>query len=134
VQECVAHLIRHGLVKSAHDCSEGGLAVALAESCIGGGVGADIALPSGPALNKYPVHSAVAALLFGESQSRIILSVAPELAEKVMHELSAYNIPHAKLGTTGGDTLTITAHGATLTVTVAELREPFETSIERAMA
>src|SRR6185436_8305503 len=64
VQAAVLGLIRDGLVKSAHDCSEGGLAVALAESCIGGKLGATVELPSGPALDKYPAHAARAALLF----------------------------------------------------------------------
>ncbi len=77
VQAAVLGLIRDGLVKSAHDCSEGGLAVALAESCIGGKLGATVELPSGPALDKYPAHAARAALLFGESQSRIILGSRP---------------------------------------------------------
>jgi phosphoribosylformylglycinamidine synthase subunit PurL len=134
VQEAVTHLIHGGLVKSAHDCSEGGLAVALAESCIGGGIGATVELPSGPALDKYPAHVAQTALLFGESQSRIILSVSAESAQSVIKALDTRGIPHSRLGTTGGDTLRITAQGATLSATVAELREPFEQSIERAMA
>jgi phosphoribosylformylglycinamidine synthase len=134
VQAAVLGLIRDGLVKSAHDCSEGGLAVALAESCIGGKLGATVELPSGPALDKYPAHAARAALLFGESQSRIILGIAPENAARVLAELAKANIPHSKLGTTGGDKLTITAHGATLAASLAEVSDPFEHSIERAMA
>ena len=134
VQAAVLGLIRDGLVKSAHDCSEGGLAVALAESCIGGKLGATIELPSGPALDKYPAHAARAALLFGESQSRIILSVAPENAARVLATLAKATIPHNRLGTVGGDTLAITAHGATLAATLAEVSDPFEHSIERAMA
>jgi phosphoribosylformylglycinamidine synthase len=134
VQSAVLGLIRDGLVKSAHDCSEGGLAVALAESCIGGKLGATVELPSGPALDKYPAHAARAALLFGESQSRIILGVAPENAARVLAALAAAKIPHSRLGTVGGDKLSITAHGATLAATLAEVSDPFEHSIERAMA
>ena len=133
VQAAVLGLIRDGLVKSAHDCSEGGLAVALAESCIGGKLGATIALPSGPALDKYPAHAARAALLFGESQSRIVLGVAPENAARVLAALSAAKIPHSRLGTVGGDKLSITAHGVTLAAPLAEVSDPFEHSIERAM-
>jgi phosphoribosylformylglycinamidine synthase len=134
VQAAVLGLIREGLVKSAHDCSEGGLAVAIAESCIGGKLGATIELPSGPALDKYPAHAARAALLFGESQSRIILGIAPENADRVLAALAAAKIPHSRLGTVGGDKLSITAHGATLAATLAEVSDPFEHSIERAMA
>ena len=134
VQAAVLGLIRDGLVKSAHDCSEGGLAVALAESCIGGKLGAAVDLPSGPALDKYPAHAARAALLFGESQSRIILGIAPENADRVLAALAAAKIPHSRLGTVGGDKLSITAHGVTLAATLAEVSDPFEHSIERAMA
>jgi phosphoribosylformylglycinamidine synthase len=133
VQAAVLGLIRDGLVKSAHDCSEGGLAVALAESCIGGKLGATVELPSGPALDKYPAHAARAALLFGESQSRIILGIAPENADRVLAALAAAKIPHSRLGTVGGDKLSITAHGATLASPLAEACDPFEHSIERAM-
>jgi phosphoribosylformylglycinamidine synthase len=133
VQAAVLGLIRDGLVKSAHDCSEGGLAVAIAESCIGGKLGATVELPSGPALDKYPAHAARAALLFGESQSRIILGIAPENADRVLAALAAAKIPHSRLGTVGGDKLSITAHGATLAATLAEVSDPFEHSIERAM-
>ncbi len=133
VQAAVLGLIRDGLVKSAHDCSEGGLAVALAESCIGGKLGATVELPSGPALDKYPAHAARAALLFGESQSRIILGIAPENAARVLTALANAKIPHSRLGTVGGDKLSITAHGATLAATLAEVSDPFEHSIERAM-
>jgi phosphoribosylformylglycinamidine synthase subunit PurL len=134
VQSAVLGLIRDGLVKSAHDCSEGGLAVALAESCIGGKLGASVELPSGPALDKYPAHAARAALLFGESQSRIVLGVAPENADRVLAALAAAKIPHSHLGTVGGDKLSITAHGVTLAAPLAEVIDPFEHSIERAMA
>ena len=133
VQAAVLGLIREGLVKSAHDCSEGGLAVAIAESCIGGKLGAAVDLPSGPALDKYPAHAARAALLFGESQSRIILGIAPENADRVLAALAAAKIPHSRLGTVGGDKLSITAHGVTLAATLAEVSDPFEHSIERAM-
>lgn len=133
VQAAVLGLIRDGLVKSAHDCSEGGLAVALAESCIGGKLGATVELPSGPALDKFPAHAARAALLFGESQSRIILGIAPKNADRVLANLAAAKIPHSRLGTVGGDQLSITAHGATLAAPLAEVSDPFEHSIERAM-
>ncbi|MEO6751838.1 MAG: AIR synthase-related protein [Chthoniobacteraceae bacterium] len=133
VQSAVLALIRAGLVKSAHDCSEGGLAVALAESCIGGKLGATIELPSGPALDKYPAHAARAALLFGESQSRIILSVAPENADRVLAELAKASIPHSRLGTVGGDKLTITAHKATLASPLAEITPTWSDSIAKAM-
>ena len=131
VQAAVLGLIQSGLVKSAHDCSEGGLAVAIAEGCMSGNIGATVELASGPALAKYPDHAARAGLLFGESQSRIVISVAPENADAVLAQLSA--LPHSRIGTVGGDTVAIFAYEKTITATVAELRETFEQSIGKAM-
>jgi phosphoribosylformylglycinamidine synthase subunit PurL len=133
VHAAVLAAIRAGLVKSAHDCSEGGLAVALAESCFENGLGAEVTLPSGPALDKYPENAARAALLFGESQSRIILTVAPENADRVLADLAAAGIPHSKLGVVEGHDLHITAHGKRLSAPVAELKDLWSTSIPRAM-
>src|SRR6266536_2983035 len=72
IQSAVRDLIREGLVKSAHDCSEGGLAVALAECCFNPDelFGAKIALNAG--------DTSATTVLFNESQSRIVISVAPE--------------------------------------------------------
>ena len=75
VQQAVLAGIRAGLIKSAHDCSEGGLAVTLAESCIAGDLGADVHLHD----DLHPVAS-----LFGETQSRIVVTVADDDAEKLV--------------------------------------------------
>ncbi len=74
VQDMVLRLIRDGLVSSAHDLSEGGLAIALAESCIAGNKGADIRIKNELRPESY---------LFSESQSRILMSVASKDVEKV---------------------------------------------------
>ena len=103
VQNTVRDLIREGLVKSAHDCSEGGLGVALAESCFNPerlfGAEITVARASGLREDKSAVVDMLGqedrkrdacATLFNESQSRIVISVAPEDLEKVMailHEL-----------------------------------------------
>jgi phosphoribosylformylglycinamidine synthase len=70
VQTVCCHGIQKGWLQSAHDCAEGGLAVTLAESCIGSGMGAEIVLEAG---NKR-----IDEVLFGEGASRIIVSVRPE--------------------------------------------------------
>lgn len=69
VQQCCRDGIRQGWVRSAHDCAEGGLAVALAECCIGGNFGAELTLE---------VKQRFDLSLFGESASRIIVSLKPE--------------------------------------------------------
>jgi phosphoribosylformylglycinamidine synthase len=102
VQQTVRALIRMGLVRSAHDCSEGGLAVALAECCISGPelLGADIDL-SGFEINRP------AELLFNESQSRIVISVRRENAAAALALAQWQGIPARRLGFTGGTHLQI---------------------------
>jgi len=124
VQEAVRVLIRMGLVKSAHDCAEGGLAVALAESCMSGdkifGATAEIASASPRA--EIP--------LFNESQSRIVLSVKPADAAGVLDLLEARGVPARRLGTvTGAKTLEITAAGKRFSWPVAELHKTWASAI-----
>ena len=71
VQEACRYGIRKGWINSAHDCAEGGLAVTLAESCIGNGLGAEVNL-------EVTTQQRLDEVLFGESGSRIVVSVNPE--------------------------------------------------------
>ncbi|PSP18948.1 MAG: phosphoribosylformylglycinamidine synthase subunit PurL [Cyanobacteria bacterium QS_8_64_29] len=75
VQQACRTGIRAGYVRSAHDCAEGGLAVAVAEACLGGGLGAEINLG---ALEADRSELRWDALLFGEAASRILVAVPPE--------------------------------------------------------
>jgi phosphoribosylformylglycinamidine synthase len=147
-------LIYSGVVKSAHDCSEGGLAVALAEGCISQQIaretprliGAQIdlnptaanpekekaaAAPSTESSNGAP---RLDALLFGETQGRIVISVAALNAAKVLAQASILNIKARRIGTVGGTTLDIKAFGSNLSWNVAELHDLWWNSIARAMA
>lgn len=100
----VLELIQQGKVKSAHDLSEGGLAVAVAESCISGGVGAEVNFASDLRMDFA---------LFSESQSRILLSVAPEQAEAVVKSAAAQGVPSQVVGTvTANKQLNIAVNGA----------------------
>ena len=117
-------IIRKGLVKSAHDCSEGGLAVALAECCISNGdmmVGADIDL------GEFGARSD--AVLFGETQSRIIVSCAPEHLEGIMNGA----LPVTVLGTTGGNELKIKTSHVDLSWDLARARDVWWNAIARLM-
>ncbi len=80
LQDAVLEAIDARIVKSAHDCADGGLAVALAECCFKG--------EAEPAGCEIAVEGDIRkdALLFGESQSRIILSATPEDAEKIAED------------------------------------------------
>lgn len=123
VQNSVRELIRAGLVRSAHDCSEGGLAVALAESCFNpkGLLGAQIDLqPS-------------AQNLFNESQSRIVISCAPDEAEKVISTLDSKNIPHRRLGEVSTGTLSVKTSGSELSWPVETLYDDWFNAIRRAV-
>jgi len=77
VQSACREGIRRGWVESAHDCAEGGLAVALAECCIGGGLGATVTLAVSTA-GARPTSQRLDTLLFGEASARIIVSVSFE--------------------------------------------------------
>ncbi|GJD72189.1 phosphoribosylformylglycinamidine synthase subunit PurL [Methylobacterium goesingense] len=111
----VRGLITSGLVDTVHDLSDGGLAVALAEMAMAGGIGA--ALPEVPP--GLPTH----AYLFGEDQARYLLAVDPETAPDLLYSASAQGIPASVIGITGNDHLTL-PHGET--ISVAALREAHE--------
>ncbi len=101
VDEACLNAIKAGIIKSAHDLSEGGLAVALAESCLAPEreVGVSVKCHSG--------GERADALLFGESQSRIIVSVAPGDLEKLNAIASEKGVTLSELGRVGGERLFI---------------------------
>ena len=137
IQNAVRELICDGLVKSAHDCSEGGLAVALAESCFNpdGVVGASVDLCShGPAGRPETGHRPVATeILFNESQSRIVISVARKDVDLALKSLSAANVPAQKIGEVGGDELQIATGGEKFRWPIADLYDDWFHSIRRAV-
>jgi len=98
LQRVVLQAVEQGLVRSAHDCAEGGLAVALAESCLRGGTGCTVRLPGDPFT-----------ALFSESAGRAVVAVRPG-AERAFGGLAeAHGVPAAAIGGTGGDSLTVAA-------------------------
>jgi phosphoribosylformylglycinamidine synthase len=144
VQNAVRELIRAGLVKSAHDCSEGGLAVALAECCFNpsGLYGADVDCsrrPVGDAASanetpqRHASHSEAATVLFNESQSRIVISVAAENLERTMSILQERNVPHRKLGAVTGDELRIRVDNESLRWPIVDLYDGWWNAIRRAV-
>jgi phosphoribosylformylglycinamidine synthase subunit PurL len=123
VQKCLLEAIKAGLIQSAHDCSEGGLAVALAESCIGKGVdfvGADLELPGGQVRGD--------GMLFGEDQSRIVVSARPENVKRILDLADSRNIKATVLGTTGGQKLRIKG---LIDLSLNELATPYFSAISR---
>ena len=125
VQDCVLRLIQKGLVRSAHDCSEGGLAVGLAECCISGRVGAQIELPA---------HESAAALLFAEAQSRILVSLSRDNLARVREAATAQEVECGEIGEVGGPRLAIRVDsGSVVDLGVAELTEAWRDAIPARM-
>jgi phosphoribosylformylglycinamidine synthase II len=144
VQNAVRDLIREALVQSAHDCSEGGLAVALAESCFNPErlFGADVDCSRCPvgdvghAEDTNPSDtspSEVATVLFNESQSRIVISVRPENLESAIAMLREREVPFQQLGKVGGDELRIRIDEQAFRWRVAEVYDQWWNAIRRAV-
>ncbi len=133
VQACVLRLIREGMLQSAHDCSDGGLAVALAECCVSGPErrrGAVVTLRGGGLRRD--------ALLFGESQSRVVLSAGRSSQDAVLRIAGEYGVPAAVLGHIGGDRLVIQVEesGGTacrIDVDLATVYDRWAHSLERSL-
>ena len=105
VNKLCLELIREKILASAHDCSEGGLAVALAESCMSHPLAA-----KGATLD---IDSTVRndAFLFGESQSRILISFSAKNRLVVEAKAKAMEVPFAIIGKVGGDSLIVDING-----------------------
>jgi len=115
VQQTCSTAIQEGLVSSAHDCSDGGLAVAIAESCFSSygrqAIGARIDLSEHASLSGL---KDAAALLFAESPSRIILSARPEHVARVKEIAERYGAACAVIGEAGGEHLSVVCDGQSL--------------------
>ncbi|MFT3742776.1 MAG: phosphoribosylformylglycinamidine synthase subunit PurL [Pyrinomonadaceae bacterium] len=125
VQDTLLKLADQMLLSSAHDCSDGGIAVTIAESCFSSlgrpAIGADIDLVS----NRL----SPASLLFGESPSRIVISFSPENAEKVYASIGA--CAFAVIGKVGSEKLSILMDGEPkIGAVVGELEEEWKTSLQ----
>jgi phosphoribosylformylglycinamidine synthase len=120
LQKLVVGAIADGLLQSAHDCSDGGAAITLAECCFDtGGVGVTVEL-------------ATELELFSESASRIVVSVAASKEQELLSRASAAGVPARRIGVTGGDRLKISAAGSALIdIAISEAERIWSTAIER---
>ena len=126
--------IAQGAIQSAHDCSEGGLAVALGECCISGEsarhtphlIGAEIQL-------KRSEQDRLDALLFGETQGRIIISVPSVFVGKITGQAEVMDIPVEKIGTVGGKTLSIGVDKHQFEWDLGKLHDAWFNSIDQIM-
>ena len=127
-------LIHGGGIKSAHDCSEGGLAVAMAECCISHQIARETPRLIGAAidLSAFPAER-LDALLFGETQGRVVISVAAIDSVKVLERAKILGVSAARLGTVGGSDLAIKTGTGELTWKLEDLHDLWWNSIARAM-
>ena len=106
VHEACLKMIQAGLIESAHDCSDGGLSVALAESCFSSyrreAVGCRVELAG---------DLSAAALLFSESPSRIVLSAVQSKVDQIIALAEEHDVPATVIGSTGGERLVIEVNG-----------------------
>jgi phosphoribosylformylglycinamidine synthase II len=127
VQQVCVEAAEAGLLQSAHDCSDGGIAVALAESCFSSlnrlGIGADVEITG-----SLPATT----LLFSESPSRIILSFAESALEAIENIARLHECPFAILGKVGGNQLRIkTARATVIDSAVDQLENSWRTSLAK---
>ena len=129
LQECMLEIADERLAHSAHDCAEGGLAICIAESCIGDAerlLGATVALTD--ALTP-------AALLFGEAQGRIVISCAPGNVERVLKIAARHGVPATQIGSVGdvNGRFVLSGAGVTIDVEIEKLSEVYREAIPRMM-
>jgi len=125
VQDAVLKAIEQGLLLSAHDCSDGGLAVALTECCITGpadALGVQVSLDETMRAD---------ALLFGESQSRIVVSLEEKDLESFKGMVNRIGVLVRFLGIVGGDRFRINFPGGRIDCDVHELRKIYKTAFRR---
>jgi phosphoribosylformylglycinamidine synthase len=125
-QDAVLDCVRKGLVSACHDCSKGGLGVALAEMCIAGGIGisADLRFPTSAKLKDDEV-------LFSESNSRFIMST--EKPDKVMATLRTHNVPCYSVGTVTGTSFDLILPNRRLHNDLEVIRAAYMDSLEGIM-
>ena len=126
LQKAVVEMIRAGLVDSAHDCSEGGIAVTLAESGFARGVGVRVNLPS----QELPPEF----VLFGEDASRIVISCDQSHLSRIKQVAAEYGLSADEIGETVSEKIEIALDGrVVVSAAVNELREAYEGALEAAL-
>ena len=131
VQDCIIELIGQGLVESAHDCSDGGLAVALARSCFPREIGARLDL-SRDSLGSEDLHPEY--VLFGEDASRIVISCIRENVPRIKEMAVKCGVAALPIGITQSENLEIVVDGqVVVSAPVSRLKDAWEHTLERAL-
>ena len=122
VQQVLTEAAEAELLSSAHDCSQGGLAVAMAEACFGG---------VGFQSERFGIDGRVDAGLFGEAASRVVVSVAQNAVADLEALLNSTEVPFSRIGRTGGNRLRI---GEYVDTSIADLIEVYESGLDQALS
>jgi len=126
LHKALVEAIREGLLDSAHDCSEGGLAVALARCSFHQGIGARVQLPS----NDLPAEC----VLFAEDASRVVVSCDPENVGRIQQIAVECGVAADPLGVTVSEQIEISIDGRlAVAASVSELRDSWTSALERAL-
>jgi phosphoribosylformylglycinamidine synthase subunit PurL len=126
LQKCLQELISTHVVESAHDCSEGGLAVALAESAFVAGVGAEVDLSSNGSFAE--------SVLFSEDASRVVISCDPKKAENIKQITIRWGVRAGRIGRTVPEKLEIRIDSShAVSASVSELKQEWETALPRVL-
>jgi len=119
-----------GVIRSAHDCAEGGVAITLAECCIGTGLGAqvDVAAVTSAGLNTF----ADIATLFSESASRVVISCAPAAEAQVVEIAARHGVPIQRVGVVGGIRVQVRIDGRSIIdESLPDIERTWNTAVER---
>jgi phosphoribosylformylglycinamidine synthase len=108
LQRLLVDGIAAGLIRSAHDCSEGGIAITLAECCFDAAAGVAVDLPG---VTPPNASFREIATLFGESASRVVVSVAAEAVSDLLGRAALAGVPAARIGAVGGRRIQISIDG-----------------------
>ena len=126
LQRALVAIIQSGLAESAHDCADGGLAVALVESALPAGVGLNVRLPK--------PQTALEFLLFAEDASRVVISCDPIHLPRIKQVAEEYGVFADVLGETGSDRVEISVDGQpVISASLGELRDAYEGALERSL-
>jgi phosphoribosylformylglycinamidine synthase len=135
LHDTLRELIAHGWIRSAHDCSEGGLAVCLAECCFSRREARGHSILLGAEVDFTPWKDARQdALWFGEAHGRVVISTTPQHAERVEACANNRGVPVHRLGTVKGQTLKIKSASGTHSARLSTLHDLWWNAIDRAMS
>jgi len=126
LQKAMIELIQQGLIESAHDCSDGGIAVALAEKAFTKGIGARVNLTSHGLFEEYAI--------FGEDASRILVSCDPGGVTRIKEICGNHGVAADVVGETIASRLEVSLDGkSVISAAISDLNEPYESALQSAL-